>query len=202
MRRLYLLSLLIISTTSVAKDFGQHGSIFPILEADIIEVIEQRLKNSWDEQKSLALKEKMLKQLNEGFNQQSQFFGRVEKNQVIYFDPSVEVKDPYSNEIETINPLDYDDLARNLLLIDGNNIKHLQYVTSLDDKQLAQTDIILVSGNPLELSSKIAANIYFDYQAKISQRFNIKFLPSLISQANRLMKIEYIALKEVMNENS
>lgn len=192
MRFSYLLLFVCFITVNSAnaKDFGVQGHCFAIVEENILELIEKKLKN-------LDLKE-----LNEKLKQQT--IDYVEKpkpitgittakeNKEFYFNPSYIVQEDIYDHKNTliqakgtkINPLDHVALSKSLIFIDGDDEKQVDLALSYKNAK-----IILVKGSPLKLKRKYKKWIYFDQAGFITNKLGISEVPALVEQENKQLKI-------------
>lgn len=186
----YLLIILLCISTLEAKDFGCYGATFQIDEDDILEVLMRRLEKMHIDDSKL---EGVLKSFINSI--ECPIGIKLPKAKVyksFYFDPSLvvnkEILDDDNNVIipkgTIINPLDCTQLRENLIFIDGDDQKQIDWAKNQKGKW------ILVSGNPLQLEKKENRPVYFDQGGYLISRLGIQFLPALVSQCEKKLKVE------------
>lgn len=185
------------SSPIAAKDYGQAGQAFPIIEPDLLATIEARLKN--------AQASGELGRVNAAFAKRAEAKVRrpdpvagitpAEEARTWNFDPSVQidhdVRDQKGNLIaaagQRINPLDFVAIRQDLVFIDGDDEKQIAWATSHFTDMKAK--IIFVKGSPIEQMSALKRRFYFDQSGKLTTRFRIEHTPAVVSQAGRVMRI-------------
>ena len=187
----YFLVFILICSYAFAKDFGIEGHTFPIIEENILEVIEKRLAKI------------DLKQLNAELKQKTQEYvenppaakgiTKAKENKVIYFDPTYVVPNDIYNHLgilisekkgTRINPLEHIALRESLIFIDGDDEEQVSYALSLSD-----ANIILVKGSPLKLQRKHKRWIYFDQAGVMTTKLGITEVPALVEQDRLKLRI-------------
>ena len=182
---------------AAARDYGQHGAVFPILEADLLTVIQARLVSM---QASGAL-DRANRQLAHRTAARVRRPARVpgivpasEARQWV-LDPTITVtKDLADGRGRVIvragtrvNPLDTVPLRQKLLFLDGDDRAQVawarRHTTSLDAK------LILVGGSPFELMKAEQRRVYFDQAGTLIRQFGIRAVPALVEQQGRALRI-------------
>ncbi|MFU7500771.1 MAG: conjugal transfer protein TraW [Candidatus Tisiphia sp.] len=117
-----------------------------------------------------------------------------------------------------VNPLDYMSWDGKLVFIDGRDASqiawvkdnHLAEILSNNAAALAEnlselnkdhvknasnsdgTKIVLTGGRPLELEREIGSPIYFDQAGELTTKFNISYVPAIVEQEGKYLKITEI----------
>jgi len=200
MRRLILFLLFSVSVELQAKDFGVVGHTFDIVEEDLFEVIQSRLKVLEENGSLLAHQQHIQEKTIEKIKKPPAVPGltKTTTHRIFDVDPSIHV--PYDLSDHTgqvfvkagtrINPLDYFSLKKPLAFIDGDDEQQVQW--ALKD----QAKIILVKGSPLALSDRYGTPFYFDQGGRLIEKFGIEQVPAHIFQAGKVLKVEEILLEE------
>lgn len=200
-----LILILIILTLAAsfsanAKDFGTQGEIFEIAETDLSEHIKKRLKYL-EESKELSKLQKKWQENSVKYVNRPKTSIEIKKNKkhkVIYFDPSItvknDIKDHLGNMIAKkgtkVNPLNYKSLSTNLIFIDGDDISQVEWaLTKVKINNSINHNIILVRGNIIDLMKKYQIRLYFDQNSFLTKIFNISSFPAYVEQENKLLKI-------------
>lgn len=178
----------------IAKDFGTHGTVYPIQEEDIVEFLKSRLQSMTNEEITNInhqFKERCINKLKEPIPIN---ISNAEVYRSYTFDPSVTAKDDILDSKGNIvvkkgtkvNPLDTISLQEELLFFDGSNERHLEWAKSIEGKW------ILTKGRPLELEEEENRAVYFDQKGVLIEKFKIKSIPAKVSQKGNLLLIEEI----------
>lgn len=197
---LYVITFcLFLSTQSFAKDFGIYGNVFEIEEEDLLEYIEKKLQTIDLEQWQKDFQESSKKSINRPTPTKLPY---AKSNQVYYFDPSIVLKKDYTDNKGVvfakkgtkINPLDKVSLSNNLIFIDGDNEKQIDFAIKYYKHNNGKVKIILTNGAVMDLMNKLKIKLYFDQQSLLVKKFHIKNIPTVVSQENRLLRIEEVVL--------
>lgn len=186
-----------LSQPAAARDYGQHGAVFPIVEADLLNVIQARLVSM---QVSGAL-DRANRQLADRTAARVRRPSRVEgivtasASRQWVLDPTITVSkdlaDGWGRVVvragTRVNPLDTVPLRQKLLFLDGDDQAQVawarRHTTSLNAK------LILVGGAPLELMKAEQRRFYFDQAGTLTRHFGIRAVPALVEQQGRTLRI-------------
>lgn len=194
----FLLSFIFLKEIK-AKDYGIYGNTFEIQEENLLEYINDKLK---------AMN---LKELQRDFVEVSKnsiqrpkvtILPYAKNKRVYYFDPSIILKKDYSDNRgvifakkgDKINPLDKINLTKKLIFIDGDSREQIDYAINLYNASNGRVKIILIKGSIVDLINKLNIKIYFDQNSILVNKFSIKHISAIISQENKLLKIEEVVL--------
>ncbi|KJW04506.1 putative conjugative transfer protein [Orientia tsutsugamushi str. Sido] len=86
-----------------------------------------------------------------------------------------------------INPLEIINWGEPLILIDGDDEDQVSWAKSRPGK------IVLVNGNPIELSNLLGRHVFFDQSGFLSTKFKIQAVPAIIEQDNNVLKISEVS---------
>ena len=196
---LYLFLVSIVFSSSIsAKDFGIEGHTFPILEQDILKVIEKKLANIDIDKFNKEIQNKT----KEYIERPKAVLGikKAKERKVFYFDPSYKVPEniyDHNNNLlhasgKIINPLEHTALQNSMIFIDGDDEEHVELALNISKQKESKLKVILVKGSPLKVQRKHKIWIYFDQAGFITTKFGIKEVPALVEQEG--LKIEYYKL--------
>jgi conjugal transfer pilus assembly protein TraW len=185
------------SAPSAAKDYGQAGQAFPIIEPDLLSTIEARLKRA-EESGELARTNAMFaKRVEAKVRRPTPVAGLspAEELRAWDFDPSVgidhDVRDHKGNLIaragQRINPLDFVAIRQDLVFIDGDDAAQLTWATKRFTDLKAK--IIFVDGSPIEQMTALKRRFYFDQEGQLIRRFGIEHTPAVVRQAGKVMRV-------------
>lgn len=191
------------SVSAAAETFTTDAPSYPIDEPDLIETILSKLKGMEASGELAKLQKIQQERLKEKVINPEPLSGfeKVTKTSRRLFDPSIQLtQDIVDHEGRLvaaqgtrINPLDHTSLTRKLAIIDGRDQAQLDWATSILEKEPA-TFVILVAGSYFNLSKHFGRPIYFDQNRRITTRFGITKVPTLVSQHEKRIALDEIAL--------
>ena len=185
-----------------ARDYGQLGTVFPILEPDLLAMIEQKLK--------VLQSTGGIERMNQEFARRSEAkvrrpdpvpgIGLAARARTWTFDPAIsidhDVRDTKGNVIaragQRVNPLDFVGVRQALVFIDGDIREQLDWALRRYSDTGAK--IIMVKGAPIEAMTRHQRRFYFDQGGFLTKRFGIRAVPAVVEQAGKVMKVSEIPL--------
>lgn len=185
-----------VSPPAAAKDYGQVGTVFPVIEPDLLRVIEAKLQNLQATGKIDALNQQLRARTEAGVRRPPPVAGIevATKPRTWLYDPSIvidhDIRDLKGTLIaaagKRINPLDFIVVKTPLVFIDGDDEEQVTWALKrFSDK----AKLILVKGAPLELMTKRQRRFYFDQSGTLTTRFGVTRVPAIVEQAGREMRI-------------
>lgn len=198
---LILAAMFTLPVSAQARDYGQHGTVFPVIERDLLEQIQSGLIAMEASGETARLNEKLKRQTLARVNRPAPVAGiaRASETRRWSFDPTItlaaDIRGAKGELIHTagtrVNPLDSVSLRADLLFIDGDDPDQLAWAL----KQNAGAKLILVKGAPLKLMKARQRRFYFDQGGKLTGKFGIVAVPARVRQNGRLLEISEVALK-------
>ena len=195
-----LLAVLLCPAEVLAHDYGQRGTVFPVIERDLLEQIHSRLMQMERSGESARLNEDLKRRTIARVNRPDPVAGIVLASEARrwQFDPTItlaaDIRGAKGELIHAagtrVNPLDSVGLRADLLFLDGDDPDQLAWAL----KQDANAKLILVKGAPLELMKARQRRFYFDQGGKLTERFGIRSVPARVRQQGRLLEVSEIAL--------
>ena len=195
-----LLAVLLCPAPVLARDYGQRGTVFPVIERDLLEQIHSRLTQMERSGETARLNEDLKRRTIARVNRPDPVAGIVRASEARrwQFDPTItlaaDIRGAKGELIHAagtrVNPLDSVGLRADLLFLDGDDPDQLAWAL----KQDADAKLILVKGAPLELMKARQRRFYFDQGGKLTERFGIRSVPARVRQQGRLLEISEIAL--------
>jgi conjugal transfer pilus assembly protein TraW len=198
-----LLAALLVTampTGAGARDYGQRGAVFPLIERDLLEQIHARLKAMEASGETARLNEELKRRTIARVNRPDPVAGLVHSSahRRWTFDPTItlaaDIRGARGELIHAagtmVNPLDSVQLRSPLLFLDGDDPEQLAWALSED----RNAKLILVKGAPLELMKARQRRFYFDQGGKLTAKFGIRAVPARVRQQGRLLEVSEIAL--------
>ena len=197
-----LAGLLYATTPAAAKDYGQQGTVFPIVEPDLLEQIRaklQRLEASGETARlNTDLKRRTIARVNRP--EPVAGLGTASSPRQWTFDPSITVEADISDDKgrliisagTRVNPLDTVGLRQKLIFIDGDDAGQLAW--AIKAHKAADAKLILVRGAPLDLMRTRQRRFYFDQGGTLVKRFGIRAVPAIVEQQGRILRLREVPL--------
>ena len=123
------------------------------------------------------------------------------KNNIFYPDMTyTNPNDIYDNKGNIIypkgfkfNPLDYQTIHYQMIIINGNSEKELNWLIENNYIDNIKYMILLSDGNYKEVGEKIKQPVFYA-MPKITEKFNLEHTPSIITQIGNKMEVKEICL--------
>lgn len=202
---LILLCALTFSSAGQASDHGVVGQTFPIIETDLLSVIEQRLTKLQASGGIDRMNAEFARRAEAKVRRPTPVAGITPATQarVWAFDPTIviekDVKDQKGNYVaragQTVNPLDFVAMHQALVFVDGDDKAQMEWATSQYSDLKAK--IILVSGSPIEEMTERKRRFYFDQEGRLTGKFGVRHTPAVAEQDGKVIKVSEIKLKGV-----
>ena len=197
---LIALSLAVLPTQAQARDYGQRGALFPIVERDLLEQIHSRLVAMERSGETARLNQELKRRTIARVNRPDPVPGliRASESRTWIFDPTItlaaDIRGAQGELIHAagtqVNPLDSVKLRAELLFLDGDDPAQIEWAL----RQNANAKLILVKGAPLELMKVRQRRFYFDQGGKLTEKFGITAVPARVRQQGRALEVSEIAL--------
>ena len=203
MRRALLLPLCLACVPAAeARDYGQHGAVFPVIERDLLEQIHARLTAMEKSGETARLNEELKRRTVARVERPEPVAGlvRAQAARQWSFDPTItletDIRGPKGELIHArgtrVNPLDSVPLRAELLFFDGDDPDQLAWALL----QSPNAKLVLVRGAPLQLMKARQRRFYFDQGGKLTGHFAIRAVPARVRQQGRLLEVSEIVLPQ------
>lgn len=196
-------ALLVGPMRGEARDYGQAGQAFPIIEPDLLATIETRLHRAEASGELARMNDVFAKRVEARVRRPNPVAGITPARTARSwdYDPTAlierDIRDQKGNLIaaagQRINPLDFVAIRQDLVFIDGDSAAELAWATSRYTDLKAK--IIFVSGSPIEQMTAKKRRFYFDQEGKLTSTFGIEHTPAVVSQAGKLMRVSEMVIK-------
>lgn len=197
------LLLLSCSTPAAAKDYGQHGTLWPVTEPDLLKQIEARLGHLEATGETARLNERLKQRTIARVNRPEPVAGIIHAASLRSWqlDPTISAERDIADEKGRIiiaagtrvNPLDTVSLRAPLVFLDGDDPAQLAWASARHGKTNAK--LILVRGSPLALMKARQRRFYFDQGGTLVKHFGIRAVPAVVEQQGRVLRITETPVK-------
>ena len=202
MRSLLLLAPLVaLPMPAAARDYGQQGTVWPVVEPDLLTQIHARLANLEQSGETARLNEELKRRTIARVNRPGPVAGLVTTSATRRwrFDPTVTLERDIADDKGRIvmaagtrvNPLDTVRLREPLVFLDGDDAAQLAWASR---RFGSKAKLILVRGAPLELMKARQRRFYFDQGGSLVKRFGIQAVPATVEQDGRALVVTEQAL--------
>ena len=198
-----LIGIIVISLNYIcyAEDLGVVGKTYPILEPDMIEWIKAKadimIKNGqWQQIQNQAIV-KVKNQINNPAPVTDITDSTDDKTW--YYKPMIQLK---ANLTDTrghviakaglYNALRYKPFDTQLLFINGNNKKQINWAVDHARNDGIKTKIVLTQGSFINLDKQYKIWFFYDQNGKYTKKLNIYHVPAIVTQDGEQLKIAEI----------
>lgn len=194
-----LITLASIPLLSIAEDLGKYGNSWEIGEPDAIDSLKNKAKrleaDGTMRRREIEYRNKSIAAIKNPAplpNISTAIGYRARQFDPTYTYPEA-VKDETGRILlpagTRINPLDYQPLGKRLIFIDGRDERQLAYAKRISDANPADK-VILTAGSFIDLTKSWKRHIYFDQRGVLTTHFGVSFVPAILTQTGRTLKIE------------
>lgn len=197
------MGLYLLSFTSVAKNIGNYGQVFPVLEMDIRQVILSRLK-AMERTGELARHQHDIEhKISEHIVRPTPLMiTPTSKPETFHIDPTILV----AHDIWTpdgmlvarsgmrINPFQHIKFSKTLFFFNADDARQVAWAKS-HYQDFEHVKFILTGGDIREASA-IFGRLYFDVEGRITEQLHIKHVPSVVSQDGLLWQVREIGVND------
>lgn len=187
----------VCATAAQARDYGQAGATFPIVEPDLLAQIRARLNHLEQSGETARLNAELRRRTIARVNRPNPVAGlqRASAERHWTFDPTIaldaDIADDKGRVIlatgTRVNPLDTVPLRQKLVFLDADDPAQLNW--ALGAFRPAEAKLILVAGAPLELMKAKQRRFYFDQGGSLVAHFGIRAVPAIVEQQGRRLSI-------------
>ncbi len=205
MRRLAWFILALATPQAGALDLGVVGPVYPIIERDLLAVIEAKLRQKEASGELARLQSEAQRRVVRGIEQPLPVAGiaRATVRRTRYFDPSIRV--PYDiQDAEgrglvsagtVVNPLDTVRLSKVLLFFDARDAAQVRRAKALIahyEKAGAAVKPILVGGSYMDFQRRHKMRVWYDQAGSLTSKLGITHVPALVTQEGKRLRIDEV----------
>ena len=206
--RLYLsfAIALLIASSCFADDLGVVGKTYPISEPDMIAWIKSKASAMIQNGQWQQIQTQAINKAKDQINHPVPVLGITDAQETRswYYTPMVDLKENLTDgrghviaKAGNYHALRYKPFDVQLLFINGNNPKQVDWALAKNAESGIRTKIILTQGSFMDLDKKHKVWFYYDQNGKYTQKLNIKHVPAIVSQVGEQLKIMEIANNEL-----
>ena len=186
-----------------ARDYGQQGAVWPIVEPDLLAQIRARLTHLEKTGETARLNEELKRRTITRVNRPEPVsgVGSASATRSWRFDPTITVERNIADDKgrviiaagTRVNPLDTVPLRAPLVFLDGDDPAQLAWAARRFGPTRAK--LILVRGAPLELMKARQRRFYFDQGGSLVKHFGIRAVPATVEQQGRVLVVTEQAIE-------
>ena len=186
-----------VATPALARDYGQQGAVWPVVEPDLLAQIHARLAHLEKTGETARLNEELKRRTIARVNRPEPVagLGAAAAMRSWRFDPTITVERDIADDKgrviiaagTRVNPLDTVPLRAPLVFIDGDDPVQLAWAARRFGG--SQAKLILVRGAPLELMRARQRRFYFDQGGSLVKHFGIRAVPATVEQQGRVLLV-------------
>lgn len=194
---------LILAAQASARDYGQQGTVWPVIEPDLLQQIHARLQHLEATGQTARLNEELKRRTIARVNRPEPVAGitSASETRIWRFDPTITVERDIADDKgrviiaagTRVNPLDTVPLRQALVFLDGDDPAQLAWAAQRYGTTRAK--LILVRGAPLELMKARQRRFYFDQGGNLVKHFGIRAVPATVEQQGRVLVITEAPIK-------
>jgi conjugal transfer pilus assembly protein TraW len=189
-----------------AKDLGVYGETFPIVEDNLLKVIQQKLQTLEHKGKIVVHQQELARKAAHRIQNPPAVEGlkTTTTPRAWLYDPRLKVQDDIKDHQgkiivakgTVVNPLDTVSWGAPLLFLNGDDPAQIAWAKGQDPT----SKWVLIKGQPLELEEQLGRPIYFDQGSMLVRKFGIQQVPCRITQQDKSLKVEEIKLTGTPHE--
>ena len=192
-----------VSLPVCARDLGNFGEVFPIAEPDILALIKGKISamiaDGGMERLTTEMQDKARGYAN---RPKGQVLPRATEDRSFTLDLSIRVEHALADQNgvvfaaagTVVNPLAWSGFDKTILFIDGDDPDQLAWAVKQGDE--LDSLLVLTQGAPLDLGKTWGRRFWFDQSGILANRFQIARLPSRVTRADPVMRIDEVALPQ------
>lgn len=193
-----------LGPSASAADYGVSGQTFPIIEADLLSVIENKLRSLEASGKLADMQEEMKRTTIARVRRPVPVanIGQTSVRRSWMFDPTLTVENDITDNDgniiarrgQKVNPLETLAFSQRLIFVNGDRREEIDWAVANGDP--LKTKVIFVAGSPFDEMKGYQRRFYFDQAGVLVNKFGIRNTPALVEPNGLTLKItEFPILK-------
>lgn len=197
----------LIPVLANAGSLGVIGPTFPIVESDLLKLIEKTVQAKVDSGEWAQMQRNAEKRVRNTIENPKPVAGisQAETARTFYYDPSIVADKTYTDGSgrivvaagTVVNPLDHINMSKHLLFFDARIPEQKQKAKDIYAYYNGRIKLILTGGSYAALMrewEKDDIRIYFDQNGTLTTKLGIKHVPAIVSQEGKRLRIDELAL--------
>jgi conjugal transfer pilus assembly protein TraW len=199
-----LILALPLAQATPEADLGAIGPLYPVAEPDMLRMIEAKLREKERSGELSRLQREAAARAEASIREPRPVEGitRATESRTTYLDPSVtasgNVVAPDGSRVvsagQRVNPLDHVALSHWLLFFDARDAEQVRHAATLLETYRGRLKPILVGGSFVAVARAWRRPVYYDQGGALVRRFGIRYVPALVSQEGKRLRIDELVL--------
>lgn len=200
MRGALIVAVALAAAPVAAKDYGQQGALFPVVEPDILAVIEARLRRMQASGQMDAINKRMVEQTKARVRRPAPVKGitHTAKPRSWTYDPTLTLAQDLRDHRGTliaakgskVNPLKMTPFRQRLFFIDGDSDAQVRW--ALASTNHVNAKLILTSGSAFDLMGRHQRRFYHDQGGALSSKFGVRHVPAIVERMGDVLKVSEV----------
>lgn len=192
-----------LSAPAAARDYGQAGAVFPIVEPDLLAMIEAKLRRMQAAGEIDALNRRMVERTKAKVRRPDPVRGIVTtiKPRSWLYDPTItlqqDLRDHKGRLIAArgmqVNPLKMTPFRQRLFFLDGDSQEQVAW--ALAQTTPVNAKLILTKGSAFDLMGRHKRRFYHDQGGALTKKFGIRQVPAVVERAGDVLRVRELLPK-------
>lgn len=197
-----LVAVLVVAAPASSRNYGQQGALFPVIEPDVLTMIERKLRAAEASGKIASMNKELTRRTTAKVRRPPPVAGLVTatKARSWTYDPTITIGDDIRDHKGTliiprgrrINPLDTVGLRQSLVFLNGDDPEQVAW--ALRSTTQLNAKLILVGGSPFDAMKAAQRRFFFDQGGQLTSKFGIHAVPAVVEQSGRVLKVTEVVV--------
>lgn len=182
---------------AAARDYGQRGAAFPVIEPDMLALLEAKLRAAEGDGRLAAMQDQLRRRTIAHVRRPAPVEGiaTTTRPRSWSYDPTItageDIRDSQGRVIVAagtrLNPLDTVGLRQSLVFLNGDDPAQVRWAIGATTPVNAK--LILVRGSAFELMGRHQRRFFHDQRGALTAKLGIRQVPAVVEQAGRVLRI-------------
>lgn len=196
-----IVAITLLASPIYSKDFGAVGQLYPIHEQDFLDMVRKGFIAMEDDGRMERIRTESVAQVKRRVErprgaklptaQVARSF-TVDLSITLERDLSDQEGRIFARAGTVINPMLYSRFNKRIVMIDGDDPEQVDFALSKGNE--LDTLIVIARGEPLNLMRAHGRKFWFDADQQMLTKFGVEALPSVITRADPLMRVDEIPM--------
>lgn len=189
--------------TALARDYGQQGEVFPVIEVDLLKAIAARLKGMSASGEMARLQEDLKQRTIARVKRPVPVAGLspAVAPRTFTYDPSIVFDHDVTNARgqvivkrgARVNPLHFLPYAEVLVFFDGDRPAEARYVLARFGGR-ADAKLIMTRGSPFDAMGQYHHRFYFDQGGVLTTKLGVRHTPTIVERDGDVLSLREVPL--------